>query len=219
MGSIKFSLVRHAQSEANASLENKINGHNLGTKLTKRGEAQAEALGAYFKREGVAFTAAYSSTAIRTQKTAEICFRAMGCELPLSTDEQLLELDQGSWAGLYRDDIYNRADVRQALDTDNWNYIPGDDVPGESQKMVAVRMKSWIERKVDECNDDGQNHHLVVFTHGLAIKFLLAELLDSERSTAFRNPIDNTSITELCYRDKQLVLPLTKKNNSEHLHV
>jgi hypothetical protein len=109
--------------------------------------------------------------------------------------------------------------VRQSLDSDNWNYIPGDLVPGESQKMVAERMRCWVEKKVEERSTANENQHVVVFTHGLAIKFLLTILLDLERSKAYCMPIDNTSITQLCYRDGQIILPILLINYTGHLSV
>ena len=224
MGLVTVTLIRHAESEANADVkkENKIGGHNLQAKLTKKGEEQAEALGNYFRKKGVQFTEAYSSTAVRTQMTAELCFKQMGIQLPLTTDDQLSEQSAGGWEGQSRD-IYNRKDVRLALDTDNWSYIPGDDKPGESQKMVSERIKRWVDNKMARCQaeDKDKNHHIVVFTHGGAIKFLLAELLDLHRPTAYTeaaNPTANTSITQLCYKNGQLQLPLAMRNNTEHLN-
>jgi broad specificity phosphatase PhoE len=106
--------------------------------------------------------------------------------------------------------------VRQALDSDNWNYIPGDLVPGESQKMVTERMRRWVEKKVKELSAANESQHIVVFTHGLGIKFLLAVLLDLERSKAYCMPIDNASITQLCYQDRQM-LPISIINYTGHL--
>ncbi len=87
----------------------------------------------------------------------------------------------------------------------------------ESQKNVADRMKSWIFHKLKECSLD-IDHHIAVFTHGLAIKFLLAEILDLDRNTAYSgvNPIDNTSMTQFYYQNGQL--RLTERNNTTHLH-
>lgn len=215
---VTFTLIRHAESKANASQENKIGGHNIETQLTERGKAQSEALGNYFMKNGVVFTAAYSSTAVRAKKTAEICFSKMGSELAVSIDDRLLEQSPGDWEGQSRD-IYERKDVRLALDTDNWTYIPGDNIKGESQYMVAIRMKSWIKEKVAESMKKDIAQHIAVFTHGLAIKFLLAELLDLDRPTAYgkANPIENASITQLCYSDGELVTPLNMRNYKEHL--
>ncbi len=49
----------------------------------------------------------------------------MKCQLPIITDERLLEQSHGDWVGLSRD-IYNRSDIRSALDTNNWEYVSGD---------------------------------------------------------------------------------------------
>lgn len=87
--------------------------------------------------------------------------------------------------------IYNRADVRLALDTDNWNYIPGDEQQGESQSMVAQRMIKWSTYH----SRSAINSNIAVFTHGLSIKFLLAEIQNLDRLTAYEMPIDNASVT------------------------
>jgi broad specificity phosphatase PhoE len=217
MSVVYISLIRHAQSEANICSKNLVGGHNLAVPLTKEGIKQAIALGKYIKQENIIFTQAYSSTAKRTQNTAEYCFREMGCMLPIITDENLLEQNQGDWEGQSRN-IYNRPDVRYALDTNNWEFTPGDNRKGESQKAVALRMKNWIEEKLKKCSP-GEYHHIVIFTHGSSIKFLCAELLNFERSTAYSdvNPIDNTSVTQLCYRNDELQLPLIKRNDVTHL--
>lgn len=139
-------------------------------------------------------------------------------KLSIIPDFTLLEQSAGNWEGQSRD-IYNRPDVRKALDTDNWNYVPGDDKPGESQKMVAERMIAWTEKILADCIVSGHNHHIAIFTHGLAIKFMLAELLNLYRPTAYsdkENPIDNASITELCYKNGMLLFPITKRNYTVH---
>ncbi len=75
--------------------------------------------------------------------------------------------------------------------------------------MVAIRMKSWIKEKIAESMKKDRAQHIAVFTHGLAIKFLLAELLNLDRPTAYgkANLIENASITQLCYSDGELVTP------------
>jgi broad specificity phosphatase PhoE len=216
---VTITLIRHGESETNADLEDKIGGRSNHVKLTERGEAQARALGDYFKRKGVQFTAAYSSTAARTQRTAEICFAEMGNKLPILLDDQLLERSAGDWEGKFRKDTYGREKVQLALKADTWNFIPGDDILGESHKMAAERMKHWVETKMAQCKATSEKQHIVVFTHSLAIKMLLAEILDLDRSTAHSdnvNPINNTSVTQLCYEGGRL-LPIVIRNDTTHL--
>lgn len=220
MSIVKISLIRHAQTDANVSTKNLIGGHNIETRLTSEGEQQAAALGNCFKNKGMVFSAAYCSTAVRTQATAKICFAQMDHQIPVSSTELLLERNPGDWEGQSRA-IYKRPDVEAELTANNWTYLPGDVRKGESHEMVANRMKVWIEDKVFTCNSTGEDQHLAVFTHGLSIKFLLAVLpLGIEKATAHRddcNPIENTSVTELTYCDGEFVPSLTTINNTEHL--
>ena len=213
---VNFYLVRHGESVANVSSDNRIMGRSVDVELTSDGESQAMKTGKFFKENGIMFDAIYSSTAVRTLETARLCLEAMDVSMHINVDERILELDQGGWQGLSRE-IYKRDDVRKALEHDNWNYIPGDDQPGESQKMVADRMKSWIQTKINEHSENESNQNILVFTHGLAIKFLLAELLDLDRSTAYKDTIDNASITLLTFTDGDLNLPLKMRNNTGHL--
>jgi len=216
---INFYLIRHGESEANVSLENKIVGRSVDVLLTPNGRSQAIKTGEFFKNQGIIFDAVYSSPANRTFKTSRLCLKAMGVNMYITMDDRILEQDQGGWQGLTRE-IYNRPDVRAAMDNDNWNYVPGDDVPGESQKMVANRMKAWINSKVSEYSKHKTNINIAVFTHALAIKFLLAELLDLDRKTAYTdtaNPIKNASITLLTFINGNLNLPLKMRNYVEHL--
>lgn len=213
-----FTFIRHALSKANVDKGNKIGGRNIESELVEEGHAQAKLLGKYFKNESIQFTRAYSSTARRTKQTAVICFEEMDQQYPIISDPALLEQSAGDWEGQSRE-IYNRPDVRKALDTDNWNYVPGDKILGESQNMVAERMIAWMDKILMECIASGRNHHIVIFTHGLAIKFLLAELLNLHRPTAYSdkvNPIDNASITELRYQNWMLLFPLSKRNFTIH---
>jgi broad specificity phosphatase PhoE len=214
MVQLAISLVRHAESEANAG-PNVICGQNIPNKVSALGKKQAQALGMFFKKEGVKFSGAYSSTAVRTQKTAKHCFSKMECKMELFTDPQLLERDAGDFAGLSRDIYKNDETLKKSLQTDNWNFIPGYVNKGESQKQVAERMKKWIDCKVSEFGRSDKDQHIIVFTHGLAIKCLLAELLDLERSTVYQIPIDNASITQLLYQAGEIKVSMV--NNTDHL--
>jgi broad specificity phosphatase PhoE len=207
MAKITIYFIRHAESEANASDKDLIGGHNLDVKLTPKGKMQAQALGVAFKQQGITFTKAYSSTAVRTQETAKTCFEAMGCNLTLSTTERLLEHDAGDWAGQSRA-IYQRLDVRKDFDTDPWHRISGDVVLGESQEMVAIRITKWVQELNASFADSEEEQHIAVFTHGLAIKCFIADQLNLDKMTAVShkvNPVDNASITQFCYQNNALV--------------
>jgi broad specificity phosphatase PhoE len=218
MPKLTFLFVRHAESEANIDLskEDRIGGHNSEVPLTENGKKQAKMLGEYFQKESIHFSEAYSSPAVRTLSTAAICFKEMGCNLEVKVDKRLHEQTHGDWDGLPRHDIYReREDVINGLRDDNWGYVPGDKIKGESKTMVAKRMLKWLNEKNIGFNEDEENQYIAVFTHGLAIKFLLAELLNLDRATAYKdevNPIHNSSITEVCYQPHQEKFIVNKRN-------
>ncbi|MEK6845889.1 MAG: histidine phosphatase family protein [Nanoarchaeota archaeon] len=208
--SLEIYLIRHAETEANCSFRDKIMGRSNWVKLTLNGIAQSEALGERLRAEKVAFTAFYSSPAIRTQQTARYSLSG-GLYVPVQLEPALLELSQGDWEGKDRNEIYNRPDVREGLDKDGWNHIPGDVIKGESQAMVAQRMANWTEDMVRK-HEEGR---IMAFTHGLAIKSLLTLLFDGDKRTSYKTSIDNTSITIINYENG--AYSCVKKNDTAHL--
>lgn len=191
---IELYLVRHAESEMNLIQDGVIGGRSNWAELTPKGITQAKNLGKYFLENNLSFDKVYSSPAIRAQQTARYCLEEMKeLRKPIELDEQILELSQGDWEGKNRDSIYQRPNISKMLEQDNWRLVPGDNIYGESQKMVADRMKYWIERIADK-HREGK---ILAFTHGTAIKVCMAEIFKYEKSTAYKIPIDNTSITHL----------------------
>jgi len=212
---INFYFIRHAESEANIDTRNIIGGRNIGVPLSHEGVKQAEALGYQLKNEGIVFNNVFTSTALRTQDTAKIVLSIMGYTDNINTSSDLLEQGAGDWEGQSRE-IYNRPDVRYSLDRDNWNYVPGDNQPGESQSMVARRMIQWLNQPLSYYGQFPGVWNIAVFTHGLAIKFLMAQLLNLNRNTAYKIPIDNTSVTLLQFVNGQLILPMKRSNDTSH---
>lgn len=202
-------LIRHAQSTlnaANAAECNIIGGQSLDIEITPKGVLQAEALGLYLKSQNVIPDTVYSSSATRTLRTMEITTSTMNLNLQATISLKILEQDAGTWQGMSKE-IYNQPDIRLALDTDNWNFMMAKG-SGESQAEVAERMLKFI-REVFTAAKPGSL--IAVFTHGLAIAFLIAVLelmTPEERLTsdikydpvlmnAYKKNIKNTAVTTL----------------------
>jgi broad specificity phosphatase PhoE len=217
--SLEIYLIRHAETEANCSFRDKIMGRSNWVKLTLNGIAQSEALGECLRTENLAFDAFYSSPAIRTQQTARYSLNASGrLYIPVKLEPALLELSQGDWEGQDRNIIYSRPDVRDGLDKDGWNHIPGDLVKGESQAMVAQRMRNWVEQMTRQYEEGkSEEMRILAFTHDLAIKSLLTELFGWDKRTSYKMPIDNTSINVIKYDNG--VYSCIKKNDTTHLEL
>lgn len=209
---LELFLIRHAESETNRNHPDMICGRSSWAELTEDGINQSIALGKRLLSEDLNFDAVYVSPAVRTQQTARYCFETIGdIYQSRKMEPELLELNQGDWEGKNRQEIYSRPSVRKALDTDNWNYIPGDQIKGESQSMVARRMSQWLE-KVKGIHGSGK---IAAFTHGLTIKYLIAELLDMDRSVAYKTPIGNASFSMIVIEEDSYSCPVI--NDIGHL--
>lgn len=217
-------MVRHAETVSNKLNETDriISGRCPTTPLTDAGITQAQAMGVYFKHMGIKFSGAYASTALRTQQTAKHCFEAMGDPICLKVDDNLSELSPGDWEGR-KGSMYGHDTLRKTFDVDNWNFVPGDVVQGESQRSVAERMLVCIKKIVlSHCKKEtdfpgSEVRNVIIFSHGLAIKCLLAELLDEPRNDAFRTQIDNTGLTILRFEGTEFKTPPEIRNERPHL--
>lgn len=208
-------FIRHAQSKANIDDKNTIGGINLYCELTPNGIEQAKALGASLKSKSKKFDAVYSSIATRAQQTASIVLDTMECDLPIYATSELLELYPGDFETESRDIYKENKDIRAALDEDNWNFVPGFRIKGESQYAVAKRMIQWINDRLKQYQNTEKDINLCIFSHGLAIKYMVAELMNWDRKTAFKLVVDNTSVTHISFDKSGLSMKCF--NNTDHL--
>lgn len=210
MNEIIITFVRHGESQANIDQKERrkkgeveiIGGLNLGTPLTGKGETQAKEAGRYFAKEGVKFTAVYSSTAIRAYKTALLCLQEMNNQSQINLDENLLEWGRGDWEGKIRD-IYD--DALASSNQTKWTFIPGSKIKGESQKMVSERMQAWAKRIVKEYCEKPEDQHILAVTHGGAMRFFLQGFIGDthEGMHEMENPT-NTGMARLIFRNGTL---------------
>lgn len=201
---LTVTFVRHAESWANVDPSNRIGGRDVNVELTDRGVGQALALRK--RLEGRRFDYIYSSPAVRAIHTCTLAMQSQ----PDCTTPELLEADSGDFSGLSRD-IYDLPEIREQLNTDSWNFIPGFIIKGESRHQVADRMLKWLYTVIAQF--DG---NVTVFTHGLAIKYMLTELLYIDQQRANEINIDNASITELKFTNG-ILYPIVVINDTSHL--
>ncbi len=202
-------LIRHAESEMN-SHNNLVGGRSEGTPLSEKGKYQAALLGKRLSNSGIIFNELYSSTSKRAVETAEI----VGTQLNYSLDSiikftELSELDQGSWEGKPRIEIYT-PEVLAEINKNNWNFTPPN---GESQKNVEERMLKWTNENL--ITRYANNLTVGIFTHGLAVKCLLRGIMDFSPKITYKIILDNTSITRLKYSDNGW--HLISLNDTAHL--
>ncbi len=197
-------LIRHAEAEGN--LYRRAQGQ-YDSNVTPLGMLQIAALAERFK--DIPLDALYSSDLTRTQSTAGAILKYHP-ELPLQTTALLREQSIGvwedtAWGNLARDWPEQMAHFSQ--DPERFS-VPGCEAIG----AVVARMKEAlldIARK-----HEGQT--VAVFSHGMAIRALLCELLNIPLVEIHRIPHgDNTAVHLL--RAEAGALRVEYYNDNSHL--
>ncbi|WP_300415500.1 GNAT family N-acetyltransferase [uncultured Oscillibacter sp.] len=197
-------LIRHAEAEGN--LYRVAQGQHESN-LTDRGWRQVRALERRFA--DVPVDAVYASDLYRTRATATAIYRPKN--LPLHRCPGLREIRVGDWEGRTWGDIARgtpqaMADFGSRMD--RWS-IPGAETP--AQVLERVR------RTVEDIARENPGRTLALFSHGYAIRLLLANLQGiSLRDTGARSPTgDNTAVSLLEWDGEGLRVVFA--NDNSHL--
>ncbi len=196
---VTLDFMRHGESISN-TLTDRVG--RADAPLTERGERQARYVAATFVERKVPYDRIYSSTLPRARATAEIIQRkyhlALGREIPLETDERLIEWRHDDWDGKLIADVYT-TEVREKIRRYGIDFRPPN---GESDRMVEQRMGKWLYGSI-ECNplwhDTGRRMRALVVTHGNALRSLVRYILKIDWKFLHAITIDNASLTTLRY--------------------
>ena len=197
-------LIRHAEAEGNLY---RIAQGQHESNLTDRGWRQVKALERRFA--DVPIDAVYASDLYRTRATATAIYRPKN--LSLHRCPGLREICVGDWEGRTWGDIARRTPEAMAdfgSRMDRWS-IPGAETPAE----VLARVRSTVE-DIARANP---GKILALFSHGYAIRLLLANLQGiSLRDTGEKCPTgDNTAVSLLEWGGERLRMVFA--NDNRHL--
>ena len=186
-------LIRHAEAEGNLY---RIAQGQHESSLTDRGWRQVRALERRFA--DIRIDAVYASDLYRTRATATAIYRPK--HLPLHRCPGLREICVGDWEGRTWGDIARRTPEAMAdfgSRMDRWA-IPGAETPSE----VLARVRATVE-DIARANP---GKTLALFSHGYAIRLLLANLQGiSLRDTGEKSPTgDNTAVSLLEWDGERL---------------
>jgi broad specificity phosphatase PhoE len=178
-----LTIVRHGETPANTG---GLWHGSLDTRLSARGERQAERVALHVARTRSDASALYASTLTRARSTAAPIAARLGLEVRV--EAALCEYDLGAWEGRSYAELMreHRLFERMARDPD---WCPGG---GESARGVATRVADAL-RAIAERH---RGERVVVVTHGGALTLGLGLLLDRDPS-AWRRVMDNAAISEL----------------------
>ena len=168
-------FARHGETIWNT--QSRMQGR-LDTALTEKGLEQALALGNLLR--GVPLDQVYISPAPRAQRTAQLALEAgqFGADLPRQVDNRIHEMDLGDWEGMSVDEVKAIApDNLQAFFFDPPAFKPTGS--GETYAEVSDRMAAFlqdVEAMGREAVQNGQPRHVLVISHNITLKALLALL-------------------------------------------
>lgn len=187
---MRLILVRHGESEWNRI--GRYQGQH-DSPLSELGLAQADALANRLASETL--DAIYSSPLQRARRTADAIAR-FHPSLAIQDDPALLEIHHGDWQGLYAADVRER--FGEGLE--EWRSFPTrSQMPnGESFSNILKRTLNFRERICREHSDEAT---VVISTHDVVVKILIAEALGMHMDRINRLWITNASISVVEYTD------------------
>lgn len=188
-------MVRHSESAKNIRPD-LIGGRSNEAELTPKGELQSDMLGYWMVRESVKPTAAYASTAVRTNATLKRAFEVAGLSLPIQQREDLLEMSQGVAEGLPRIDVYT-PEVLAQIERDLLDFKLEE---GESMNEVADRT---IAALLDIAAQH-QDEIVIVGGHGLGKRCVFGRILGWSHEEIRANDVPNTAVSRLRIEEDQI---------------
>ena len=178
-------LIRHAEAEGNLY---RIAQGQKNSNLTDRGWRQVRALEKRFA--DIHVDAVYSSDLYRTCATASAIYKPKG--LPLHRVPALREINVGGWEQRTWGDIYRQDPEQMAYFSRQFTkwHIEG----AETAQQVLDRVLGAVRAIVAE----NEGRTVAVFSHGYAIRVLLAHLQGYSMEEAGQTPHgDNTAVSML----------------------
>ena len=176
-------LIRHAEAEGNLY---RIAQGQKNSNLTDRGWRQVRALERRFA--DIHIDAVYSSDLYRTCATASAIYKPKG--LPLHRMEALREINVGDWEERTWGDIY-RQDPEQ-MEYFSYHFTKWHIEGAETPQQVLDRVLGAVRQIAAE----NEGRTVAVFSHGYAIRLLLASLQGYSMEEAGQTPHgDNTAVS------------------------
>ena len=172
-------FVRHGETAQNR--EKRLQGRR-DVPLNERGEAQAKALGAWFRAQGIRFDRIYASPLGRAVETARL---VAGDGAEIRTDERLIEMDYGPYEGM---DLLRPDPAVIAFFKD----FAGTPAPEGMEQLSAVvaRLGDFLEAHRAEAAE----HTVLLSTHAIAMKGALEYLTPASNGAYWSKFIGNCAV-------------------------
>ncbi len=172
-------IVRHGQTKQNR--EKRLQGRS-DLPLDETGEAQAAALGRLFREKGIRFDRVISSPLRRAVQTARL---AAGEDVPLVTDDRLIEMDYGPYEGM---DL--RSPAPEVLEFFR-DFVHNAAPPGMEPLPEIVRRLGEL---LEELAEESESSTILLSTHAIALKGALEYLDPASGGAWWSKPVGTCAV-------------------------
>ena len=185
-------VIRHGQTDAN--LHHELQGRR-DVPLNEQGREQARRVRALLNERGILFDRVYSSPLGRAVETARI---VAGGNVPVKTDDRLLEMDYGPYEGM---------DLRKPVPevVTFFSDFARNPAPAGMEQLssVTARAGRFIE---DVARSSGER--VLVSTHAILMKGILEYLTPDSRGSYWSKFIGNCAVYQCVWRDGAFSVPV-----------
>jgi broad specificity phosphatase PhoE len=181
-------LIRHGETELTGRV---LYGRMSGVHISAEGCRQAQALSQGLK-ERYQVNEIISSPLERALETAQ--YLADTLNLPISTDDGIVELDYGNWMGLTFEEI------RESDEWQHYNRLRSVSSPPQGESMMQVQARAWtaLERILSR-HAHLERSTVAVVSHGDVIRALLILLLGMPLDHIHRFEVSLASLSEVTF--------------------
>jgi broad specificity phosphatase PhoE len=183
-------IVRHGQTELNKrfALQGRSN-----LPLNDQGRSEAQKVADIFAAEGITISHVFSSPLERAIDTARI----MAPDVPITTDDRLIEMDYGPYEGI------DLTAPPQEIVTFFSDFVNNPAPKGmEPLPDVVARAGAFVESIRNISGD------VLVSTHAIAMKGILEYLTPGSRGSYWSKYIGNCAVYATAYHDGQFDAPV-----------
>ena len=190
-------LIRHAQCVANQNPDI-VAGQSLNSPVSETGIQQSLMLRQWLKINNIKFKHVFSSPAPRAVSTAKMSLEWQEPQPAIILDDRLLEYSAGDWEGQPRVQAHTDQVIKQ-MQVMGIDFTPPN---GESLRMVGHRTQDFLLQRITQDQSLHATEEAVnigIFSHGLAIKCLLHNILGFDSHMIWKLEIANVSVSLLTF--------------------
>lgn len=184
-------FIRHGQTETNKA--HRLQGHS-DIPLNDVGREQAETAAAWFRTQGITFDLIYSSPLVRAVETARI----LEPDVPIITDERIIEIDYGIYEGM------DLKDPAPEIVTFFSDFVHNPAPAGmEALPHIIERFGAFLE----DIRPQAEGKNILISTHAIAMKGGLEYLTPSSGGSYWATHIANCDVYAASFKDGEYGIP------------